>query len=125
MMELKVVSLVIMCICVVACDKISDYLQHSIRVNSRSFPCSKPQPRMIYLKELVGDETFIRDYKKELKNIRPVGSILYRCENAGCCRSYNEKCKSQLAGENHFDFYDDEGYGCRIFRNNCKKSHKM
>ncbi|KAG5896071.1 hypothetical protein JTB14_006860 [Gonioctena quinquepunctata] len=79
----------------------AEYLSHSARVSRKLFPCSEPQRRVVSLRELVEKEEYDENYKKFIKDIRPRGTILHRCENSGCCKSYNEKC--QPFKENNVD----------------------
>ncbi|CAG9840411.1 unnamed protein product [Diabrotica balteata] len=56
------------------------------------FPCDKPQPRTFYLKDIVSKDDWNKKYKKQIPKIRPLYTILHRCEGSGGCSKYGEKC---------------------------------
>ncbi|XP_072399495.1 uncharacterized protein [Diabrotica undecimpunctata] len=66
--------------------------EHDDHVNYTSqFPCGEPQPRALYLEEILSKDDLMK-YKKQIPKIRPLYTILHRCEGSGGCTKYGERC---------------------------------
>ncbi|XP_057662237.1 uncharacterized protein LOC130897415 [Diorhabda carinulata] len=71
-----------------------DWSLHMERVSYEMFPCKEPQPRVVYLREIIGNEAWESTYKEYMRKMRPYATILHRCEGSGCCKHYNERCQA-------------------------------
>uniref|UniRef100_A0A6P7H4H5 Uncharacterized protein LOC114344259 n=1 Tax=Diabrotica virgifera virgifera TaxID=50390 RepID=A0A6P7H4H5_DIAVI len=71
-------------------DEVSEHIK---RVSTSKYPCSAPQPRVMYLRDIIGDELWENKYKNDMRDIRPFHTVLHRCEGSGCCSRYNQRCK--------------------------------
>ncbi|CAG9840412.1 unnamed protein product [Diabrotica balteata] len=59
--------------------------------NISKVPCMVPQPRALYLEEILSKDEW-KKYEKLIPKIRPLHTILYRCEGSGGCSKYGERC---------------------------------
>ncbi|KAG5896072.1 hypothetical protein JTB14_006861 [Gonioctena quinquepunctata] len=105
-------------------DKEAEFLLHTKRVSSNKFPCREPQRRVVYLRELVKGEEYDENYKKFIKDIRPLGTILNRCENNGCCKRYNERCQASKENDVDLTFLNLHGSSVKYFTITAKNHTK-
>nr|XP_023024448.1 uncharacterized protein LOC111512541 [Leptinotarsa decemlineata] len=91
---LKVVFLLAAWTYTVICENIDEFREHTKRISPNKFPCSEPQPRVLYLKDLVEENVYQEKYRNIIQHIYPINTILHRCENTGCCGKFNERCKA-------------------------------
>ncbi|CAG9856164.1 unnamed protein product [Phyllotreta striolata] len=74
---------------------IQQYDRYMEEISIRAqYKCGEPKPRIIYLHEIVDNETiWMEKYDSNAKNVRPFGVVLHRCNNSGCCEAYNKRCE--------------------------------
>ncbi|XP_050518865.1 uncharacterized protein LOC126892962 isoform X2 [Diabrotica virgifera virgifera] len=66
------------------------YLEH---LNRSKVPCGEPQQRAVYLEEILSKDVWNK-YKKWIKKMKPLHTILHRCEGSGGCnKHYGYRCK--------------------------------
>ncbi|CAG9840410.1 unnamed protein product [Diabrotica balteata] len=71
-------------------DEVSEHIK---RVSLSRYPCHDPQPKVMYLREIIGDDLWEEKYKMDMRDIRPFHTVLHRCDGSGCCPKYNQRCK--------------------------------
>ncbi|XP_056630582.1 uncharacterized protein LOC130441084 isoform X1 [Diorhabda sublineata] len=91
---LSVIVLVLFLVTVTVSEEDEEQFEkHIQRVSSDVYLCKQPSPRVIYLPEIFGDKW--ETYKQHQASIRPLATVLHRCQATGCCEKYNEICRAK------------------------------
>uniref|UniRef100_A0A6P7GQC1 Uncharacterized protein LOC114339511 n=1 Tax=Diabrotica virgifera virgifera TaxID=50390 RepID=A0A6P7GQC1_DIAVI len=91
MLDLRVT--VIIFVTVLMCKSqnfMEEFTEHKQRV--AKFVCDEPIPKVLYLQELLTRQK-LKEYEIYLPFMRPLATILHRCEGTGSCDTYNERCR--------------------------------
>ncbi|XP_018575760.1 placenta growth factor-like [Anoplophora glabripennis] len=74
----------------VRADLLLAYREHEALV--KDYPCRDPQPRVVELEEVIGEDVLKEETNGCIEKISPTVTMLHRCYSAGCCQNPYQKC---------------------------------